>query len=274
MKILIQALLFILWTAATSYGQSSKILQLADSLAKEILENEGLYTVMGGLKPISTVIQFQFKIDSVSQAYLSEDVPRKQLDELISALGLLEDSPIGFVTLPFRQVYGEQRVFEVLVYHRESVREKIRENFSFFLERGIHPHTPIHQVLSMTEFDHSVPRFRAYGYFFGYPSHAVDFFVEAAAHEKATKEFVKRDFLQIPVSSKDEGAFVYAVPKGYQAGKEDVHLKEQAMELLSIYKLRKSSFMSSDREYPFLELYWDMVKPELCIRFRNSLSRF
>ena len=255
-----------------THAQSSRTLYLADSVAKEVLENEGLYTVMGGLKPISTVLQFQFEIDSVAQSYKADEEVRQRISELSHALSLLESSPIGFIILPFRQIHGNQRSFEVLVYHQEAVAEKITQYEAFFLERGLLPTSPVEQVLAQTEFDHAPARFRGYGYFFGYPAHAVDFFVASAQHEKDTKEFVKRDFYQIPVSSREQGAFVYAVPKDYKPQEVDLLLKENAMELLEIYKARKSRVMESDQQYPFLELYWDISKREKAFKNMKLFS--
>ncbi|MDR7128952.1 hypothetical protein J2X69_001287 [Algoriphagus sp. 4150] len=266
MKTLFSTLLIMFSLTIGTHGQSSRTLHLADSLAKEILENEGIYTVMGGLKPISTILHFQFEIDSVSRDYLNEDEVNRQLNDLYVALSLLEKAPVGFVVIPFREIYGNQRSFEVLIYHRESVKAKIKDHAPFFLKRGILPETPVSQVLSQTEFDFTSSRWRAYGYFFGYPDHAVDFFVKASEHEKETKEFVKREFLQIPVSSREEGSFVYAVPQGYQLQEEDILLREQAEELLAIYKLRKSNLMAMDLQYPFLELFWDISKKQAVYR--------
>jgi hypothetical protein len=48
------------------------------------------------------------------------------------------------------------------------------------------------------EYSQSGPRWRGYGYLFGFPLYAVDFFVNAGESEKQTGKFVERDFLSIP----------------------------------------------------------------------------
>lgn len=259
-------LYFLFWLGNQTIAQSSGILPLADSLAKAILEKEGLYTVMGGLKPMSTAIQFELEIDSITQNYLDGEMANTRLQNLRNALDLMETDVIGFAIIPFKQIYGDKRVFQVLIYHNSSVREKIRSNSEFYLKRGILPNTPIAQVLTVTEFDVALPRFRSYGYLFGYPAHAVDFFVESADHQEKTEEFVKRDFFQIPVSSREDGHFVYAVPKGYEPASIDLELKNQALELLERYRQEKSKLMSSDQQFPFLELYWSLAKDQIVKR--------
>ena len=237
-------------------------LTLADSLAKEILENEGLYTVMGGLKPMSTVMQFGFEIDTVTQEYLDEIKVNRKLNELNNAIGLLENDIIGFAILPFKAVHGDKRIFQINVYHKQSVRDLIVAKSSFFLKRGILPEMLFSQIITMVEFGDSSERFRAYGYLFGYPDHAVDFFVEASESYKNTKEFVERDFFQIPVPSKVDGHFVYAVPKGYEPQEIDLGIRELAGKLLDSYLEFKSSKGFNEGKYAFLDLYLEMRQPE------------
>ncbi|MFD2034575.1 hypothetical protein ACFSKL_07235 [Belliella marina] len=237
-------------------------LTLADSLAKEILENEGLYTVMGGLKPVSTVLQFGFGIDTVTQEYLDGKQVEGKLKEFNKVLSLLENEEIGFALLPFKAVHGDKRIFQIMVYHRESLRQLIAGHDSFFLKRGVLPDMTFPQIIAMVEFGESMERFRAYGYLFGYPDHAVDFFVEASESFNKTKEFVERDFFQIPVSSKAEGHFVYAVPKGYEPQEIDLRLRAKAGQLLESYAYLKSSRKPNEEKYPYLDLYLEMREPE------------
>jgi hypothetical protein len=247
-----------LLVVSNSFAQVSK-LALADSLAKEILENEGLYTVASGLKPMSTVLQFDFQIDTLSQEFLDQKAVEASLNSFQSALGLLENENIKFIILPFKSIYGDKRTFQILVLHQESIEEKIKEYSSFFLKRGILPETPIHQILSIVEFGEKYERYQAYGYFFGYPEHAVSFFVNASLSYEKTNEFVERDFFQIPVASNEEGHFVYAVPKGYEPSEIDLRIRQDANEILSYYKEFKSEVDFETKSYPFLELYFQVL---------------
>jgi hypothetical protein len=247
-----------LLVVSSSLAQVSK-LALADSLAKEILENEGLYTVASGLKPMSTVLQFDFQIDTLSQEFLDQKAVEASLNSFQSALSLLENENIKFIILPFKSIYGDKRTFQILVLHQESVEEKIKEYSSFFLKRGILPETPIHQILSIVEFGEKYERYQAYGYFFGYPEHAVSFFVNASLSYEKTNEFVERDFFQIPVASNEEGHFVYAVPKGYEPSEIDLRIRQDANEILSYYKEFKSEVDFETKSYPFLELYFQVL---------------
>jgi hypothetical protein len=247
-----------LLVVSSSFAQVSK-LALADSLAKEILENEGLYTVASGLKPMSTVLQFDFQIDTLSQEFLDQKAVETSLNSFQGALGLLKNENIKFIILPFKSIYGDKRTFQILVLHQESVEEKIKEYSSFFLKRGILPETPIHQILSIVEFGEKNERYQAYGYFFGYPEHAVSFFVNASLSYEKTNEFVERDFFQIPVASNEEGHFVYAVPKGYEPSEIDLRIRQDANEILSYYKEFKSEVDFETKSYPFLELYFQVL---------------
>jgi hypothetical protein len=247
-----------LLVVSSSLAQVSK-LALADSLAKEILENEGLYTVASGLKPMSTVLQFDFQIDTLSQEFLDQKAVETSLNSFQGALGLLKNENIKFIILPFKSIYGDKRTFQILVLHQESIEEKIKEYSSFFLKRGILPETPIHQILSIVEFGEKYERYQAYGYFFGYPEHAVSFFVNASLSYEKTNEFVERDFFQIPVASNEEGHFVYAVPKGYEPSEIDLRIRQDANEILSYYNEFKSEVDFETKSYPFLELYFQVL---------------
>ncbi|WP_439474707.1 hypothetical protein [Algoriphagus formosus] len=256
-KQLVLSITFLL-ILSNSFAQVPK-LALADSLAKEILENEGLYTVASGLKPMSTVLQFDFQIDTLSQEFLDEKAVEASLSSFHSVLSLLENENIKFIILPFKSIYGDKRTFQILVFNQESVEEKVKEFSSFFLKRGILPETPVHQILSIVEFGEKYERYQAYGYFFGYPEHAVNFFVNASLSYEQTNEFVERDFFQIPVASSEEGHFVYAVPKGYEPAEIDLRIRLDASEILSKYKEFKSEVDFETKSYPFLELYFQIL---------------
>lgn len=209
---------------------------LADSLIHLVLQQEGLFTLYGGLKPISTVQHFSYDIDSISGNYLHEEFVAKNLSTLSHSLNLLTNDSIGYTVIPFRAIHGKKRSFEILIYHKASMKKLISNKSEFFLRRGILPTDNIEKILALYEFEDKYDRYRAYGHLFGYPDHAVHFFVEASRIHDNGGDFVPRDFYQIPVANGQEGRFVYAVPKGYGSQEVDEKIKADAGILLSKFQ--------------------------------------
>jgi hypothetical protein len=248
-------ILVFFWAQVSLFAQVSKdVLQLADSLAKETLEKEGLFTVLGGLKPISTVEHFQIPIDSITKNLLSPEEASLQIQMLHESLNLLSDENIGFAIIPFKAVVGDTRSFQILVYNKNSIQRTIQTYPEFFIKRGVLPSIDPQSLLMMVEFEEKIDRFRAYGYLFGYPRHAVDFFVEAAKHEESTGEFVTRSFFQIPVASSETGRFVYTLPENQEPSADDMELKRKAGEILETFKRIRDEQLSLESDYPFLGL--------------------
>ncbi|MGY6559607.1 MAG: hypothetical protein ACXIT9_10060 [Nitritalea sp.] len=250
---------------STVFAQQPPLTSLAwaDSLAKQTLQNEGLFTVFGGLKPISTVQHISFSIDTLTGKLLDEKEAAARMRVLQDSFRFLADEQVGFVLIPFRAVYGQSRGFELLVFHREALKKRIATHEDFFLKRGVFPDSPAERLLTLYEFEEKLDRFRAYGYFFGYPDAAVDFFVQAARHQEETGDFVSRDFFQIPVASAKEGHFVYAIPKGAEPGQEDLALRAKAAELLDQYLEERAARVSEQpRPLEYLQLFHHMRRLE------------
>jgi hypothetical protein len=239
MRLTFRLLLTFFLSYHIGYSQSEPTdpIALADSLISFVLQQEGLYTLYGGLKPISTVHHFSYDIDSISGNYLNEEYVANNLQVLSNSLHILRNDSIGYTVLPFRAIHANKRHFEILIYHKKAFRELIAEKSGFFLKRGILHSDSIEKILAITEFEEKYDRYRAYGYFFGYPDHAVDFFVEAARFQDNGGDFVTRDFYQIPVANGQEGRFVYAVPKGYEAQEVDEKTKAAAGKLLDKFQM-------------------------------------
>jgi|GEM_PF-3364936 len=116
--------LAIFWSQTFLFAQVSKeVFHLADSLAKETFEKEGLFTVLGGLKPISTVEHFQFPIDTTTKNLLSPEEASLQIQMLHESLKLLSDENIGFAIVPFKAFFGDSRsFFQIPVANSETGR--------------------------------------------------------------------------------------------------------------------------------------------------------
>ena len=225
---------------------------LADSFLLNGLDHEALYSILADLKPMSSMgSAFTFGIGKDSTDYdgqyqvvsLEKDSLQKVVQSIESWNKITQQLSFGnlrFVLVPFRRVWDGQRNFQLLVCRTDLIDQKLREHATFFGQWGFVPGTDVATLITAIEFEQKNDRYRAYGYLFGYPAHAVDFFVEASRSEEKNQEFVKRDFFQIPVYAGDKGYFTYAVPKGYQASKVDSSIYHQAKTVLENYRsLRK-----------------------------------
>lgn len=97
------------------------------------------------------------------------------------------------------------------------------------------------------EYDPTPARLRGYGYLFGYPEYAVDFFVQASItqtereknHAPGVETLVPRDFVSLP-TTRGERRFVYAVPKGHLANDADRLLRTAAETMFADYSARRA----------------------------------
>jgi hypothetical protein len=209
---------------------------------------------MGKLKPISTLAQLYLPLaaDSLHRDgdAMAIDPKHPDLSRLIAyqkALHLLENDSLGFFIGPFALAQGQTRVMQVLVYKKSSIREMVARHQGFFGQYGITPETDPTILIQVVEQASKGNRYRGYGYLFGYPEHAVDFFVEASRQQEESGIFVERDFFQIPVLAGDQGYFVYAVPKGFVPGEEDEQLREKAAAILQEYRRNRNKYLVNGR---------------------------
>lgn len=236
---------------------------LADSLLTLGFENEALYTLMADLKPMSTLCDISLPLartDSAGvHAAIDPDQKRVHLDKLTrwqAVLDALETPDVGFIIHPFRQDYDGKRIMQVSAYRRSRIGQIIRDNQAFFGQWGFVPTSEPELVIHTIEYENAADRWRGYGYLFGYPRHAVDFFVEAGQSQARTKQFVKRDFFQIPVASGKAGHFTYALPKGAKPTETDSTLYRRATAVLAQYRTLRPNYVGSDGRLRATELWW------------------
>jgi hypothetical protein len=98
------------------------------------------------------------------------------------------------------------------------------------------------EVVMTVEYASPAPRLRGYGYLFGYPDYAVDFFVQASETQGA---LVPRDFFSLP-TVRGERRFVYAVPKGHEPNDADRALKAAAEAIYADYAARRARHITGD----------------------------
>lgn len=206
----------------------------ADSLLTYALNHEALYTISDTLKPMSSIKLFRLPL--LSKNTLIQQKAIDSLKKLHSLISKLHTKQLQFILNPFERNDGEYKKLELYVIRKDRVRKVIQQYDSFYAGMGISENTSPTTVLSVTEFENKYSRWRSYGYLFGYPSHAVDFFVEAGRSQDSTGEFVQRNFFAIPVFAGTTGYFTYAIPKNYQPTQIDSTLYHKAVLTLDKYR--------------------------------------
>jgi hypothetical protein len=228
----------------------------AETMLQMASDGEGLYTLQGGLKPVSSsmggvTIPVHPGGDSVAQDSLA------LLRTAAAALrcGAIEVSVMEYASTFTRADSSRYRSADTYIVHRASLRRAIARHATFWDSLGVDPSTPPAEVLARVERAATAPRWRGYGYLFGYPDAAVDFFVWAGESQARGGEFVPRDFRRIetfrkfPAASGAEptlSSFVYAVPRGAEESAADRALREAAAPIYAAYVARRTRFLADD----------------------------
>lgn len=235
---------------------------LADSLLALALDNEALYTLVEPIKPISTVMNFSLPIarpDSLPSGVRDATNPNadalNRLRRLQKVVNELRLGDARLFLVPFKRADNGKRYFEVVAVNLKLLSRAIAKDQAFWGQWGFVPEANPAIVLTAIEFEEKLDRYRGYGYLFGYPEHAITFFVEAARSEDATKRFVERDFFHIPVFSSETGHFTYAIPKGYAPTETDSAIYRKAMATLLRYKAIRPEFVGKDGRLRALQLW-------------------
>ncbi len=230
---------------------------IAERLLRDAGDGEALYTLGGGLKPVST----DFLSITLTVAPDSDRVALDSIASVRSATAALRCGPVSFHVAEFAATYtradsSRYRVTAVYVVHRDALVRAIAARPEFWSSIGVRVETPVDAVLDAVERAPRSPRWRGYGYLFGYPDEAVDFFVRAGESQDSTGVFVARDFRRVETYRKfpaREGetpslsSFVYAVPKGAPESAADRALIAAAAPIYARYVAdRDAAFAAPD----------------------------
>jgi hypothetical protein len=214
----------------------------SEALLLKALDSEALYTIIGGLKPMSSgFASFKFSVEKPDLAQIEET--RRLLSVWRCGEELYAD------VQHFAAIYDDEktkekiRFAEAVVFNRPALAGKIGQYPDFFAPYGITPSAHPMEVLMTIEHDQQSPRWRGLGYLFGFPLYAVDFFVAAGEGEQRTGKFVERDFYSIPTFVAEERHFVWAVPKGNVEREEDRAIKSRAALILAEYQKRRARYV-------------------------------
>lgn len=227
-------------------NMSSQQKKDTDSLLAYALDHEALYTLLDTLKPMSSVKLMKLPLLSKDSIKLTAAV--YELEKWTTLTQKIQFPDIRFILQPFEKADGDNIYLEIYAVRLSAVQKKLQEQANFYQTIGLNKHASPETILAITEYEHKYRRWRSYGYLFGYPSYAVDFFVEAGQQQDSTGKFVPRDFFAIPVQAANTGYFTYAIPKGHTPGATDSSIYRKAMLTLDAYlkkreQLKKKSLI-------------------------------
>ena len=261
-RLLVPALLSVAWllsgcTATGVPGVSTRMAEpvvsdaasdnaLRAKLVMSALDREALFTV-AGIKPLSTGIwDGAFSIEDASPASFIEATAARR------ELATLSRWPYYADVMTFATAWNGKRNMDAYIMHIPAMRETI-DAHSVFAKHGISRHSHPAEVLAVVERMPRSDRFEAYGHLFGYPQHAVRFFVEAdvqrenaVAGPDGKKPITPRDFFHIPTHEAATGRFTYAVPKGHEPLREDLALRDRAAIVLAQYRADRDRAATGD----------------------------
>lgn len=261
---------------------SAKDKERADSLLAKALDHEALYSLMSDLKPVSSIgfaLSYPLGKDSSDTdgqrkiVDISIDSVKMVIDELESwnrVLDALSFDHYQFLLVPFKQVWNGNRNLQVLLCRTDLIDSLLVAQAPFFAQWGFVPDTDPAVLLTAIEFEEKHDRYRAYGYLFGYPQHAVNFFVDASLEQQASGEFVKRNFFHIPVYAKESGHFTYALSEGLQPLPQDSVKYYQAVDILEEYRQIRTRFVNSKGHLQAVELYRNWWRRKRNQRLQNQ----
>ncbi|MDR3141080.1 MAG: DUF3857 domain-containing protein [Tannerellaceae bacterium] len=228
---------------------------LLDSILQFGLDREALFTILGNVKPMSSVISFTYPIANADSArrtsanILNRTEHGRFLDELHTIQELMNriDFPdLRFIVVPYQDAQDNKRIIQVSSVRISALDSLLRKQESFFGQFGLVPGADPNVVASVIENAGIYERYRGYGYLFGYPDHAVDFFVDASLALDTSGTFVSRAFFNIPVHAGKEGYFVYANPADYAPAAVDSAIYYRAQDVLSRYEAIRSNYLNAD----------------------------
>lgn len=243
-------------SVSTPYATTGYEQHLLDSILQYGLDHEALYTLLTDIKPMSSLVTFYYPLanaDSTKKTSWDVVDRNKQgayLDKLYSvqqAVNKLNLPDLRFILVPYQSAQDSIRVIQLSVVRVSSLDSLLRAKESFFGQFGLVPGTDPVVVASVIENADIYERYRGYGYLFGYPDYAVDFFVDAAVESKKAKKVVPRNFFQIPVYAGDFGYFVYAYPKEHKpTSAVDSALYYRSTYVLEKYKGIRDHYINAD----------------------------
>jgi hypothetical protein len=220
----------------------------ANALLEDALDHEGLYTLLAEIKPISTIQIYSLAIGTTDTLLSMSSISVAELVRFQRILDILNQNPhFQFVLNPFKQTHQGRRFLQLTIVNRRALDQLLNQHKHFWRQWGFVPGSEAGVIITTVEFEEKFDRYRAYGYLFGYPKHAVDFYVDAARQFDATGIEIPKKQFDIPTYSEQAGRFAYDIPIEYQPTQIDWQLYNRSMQILDQYREVRKRFTRDDQ---------------------------
>lgn len=237
----------LLLAAACTAPHADHSRQRTAEVLLEALDSEALFTVAGGLKPVSEGF-WRSRIEVASPDL-------REIVEVRDALAPWRNEQLWADVHVFHQAHEGKRYAVAWVAHRRALRAVLARRADFFAPHGLAPDTHPAEVFAVVERMPTADRHRGMGLLFGYPQRAIDFFVEADASKAEGQPLTPRRFVQIPTYKSDSGRFVYAVAADAVESDEDRTIATRAAA-----RLRRWRELRAERSNPDTAAVMDWSK--------------
>jgi hypothetical protein len=257
------------------------------------LDREGLYTFVGGLKPITSPEIF----NNAAQKTISKDpaavaavlAAAEERRQLVAAWRC-GDGIVADVLALTNERSGE-RFFETFIIHRQAVRASVAAHREYFGRLGIMPTSdPLEVVVAVGNGGVLSGNIRGLGYLFGYPDYAVDFFAEGtmrAAREgqksgaappgpppAATAIVEVPTFAQMPLrGGVSRHYFAYGAEPGHVENDQDRAIRSRAAAILDEYRKRREKYIGPGKPGAFALLRDWYAGPDGTFSVANATVR-
>lgn len=236
---------------------------LAGQILRDSLDSVSLYTLITGLKPISTAWQQTPKNLGTELAthfrVKAGDLSRlARLERLLAALSCGDDLLSGAVALPLGKDPSQERIVWPWMAHRPRIREILSQHAElysrYFITPYMNPSTMLYTIVTLPAADRGNSD-RLLGHLLGYPLYAVEFYAEHGQQRSQTGELL---FGGMSVEDRavltERGriqAFSYTVPKDHTTpNQEDLDIKAKATQILEEYSKRRSRYIGEGKPGP------------------------
>ncbi|MGH9324770.1 MAG: hypothetical protein ACRD3V_33410 [Vicinamibacteria bacterium] len=220
-------------------GLPPDLREWSESLLLRALDNEALYTFVSDLKPMSSFIEFRIPLD---------DLDLSEIEKTRRALQAWRCGDHFYADVRhFREPHGDRLYAEGAIWNRPLLERLVRERAAFFSKFGLTPSAHPMEVVMAVEYDETVARYQGYGYLYGYPDYAVEYFAEAETSRERTEERAERDFFSVPTYARPEGAYAWAVPKGHDENGADREILAKARAVLEEYRRRRERYIGEGK---------------------------
>lgn len=202
--------------------------ELEQQLVLRALDRGPVFTLLGDIKPMSSDI-WQMRLDS-------PDLDLGTVERVRRLMSVFNDERTygDVITITHTLKSIENRQLQAVVFDRIALAGTLERHADFFGKYGITPSShPLHVAVTVEHMP-TIDRERGYGYLFGYPDHAVDFFVTARQKWSESGEFIARDFINIDTFGSN--GTVWAVPKGEQTHAESQEFVDRAKQINEAYQ--------------------------------------